>query len=68
MIQGELSLKEMKEAAENVKNKKKVVLVFLKFTGERDWESLQKWFPHHATEQKLAEFKGLLLKGTRPCL
>lgn len=60
-------LKEMKEAAEGIKRKKNVVRAFLKFTGEDDWQSLQKRFPHHATKQKLAQFKDVpVKKGQTP--
>ena len=65
VVQGILSLKELRQAAENIKNKKYVVAAFLKFTGEEDWESLQKRFPHHATEEKLAQFKGVPLKKNK---
>ena len=65
VTQGNLSLKELHQAAENIKKKKYVVAAFLKFTSEEDWESLQKRFPHHATEEKLAQFKGVPLKKNK---
>ena len=65
VVQRKLSLKELRQAADNIKKKKYVVAAFLKFTGEEDWESLQKRFPHHATEEKLAQFKGGPLKKNK---
>ena len=65
VVQRKLSLKEMRQAADNIKKKKIVVSAFLKFTGEEDWESLQKRFPRHATEEKLAQFKGVPLKKNK---
>ena len=65
VVQRNLSLKEMRQAADNINKKKYVVAAFLKFTGEEDWESLQKRFPHHATEEKLAQFKGVPLKKNK---
>ena len=59
VVKRELSLKEMREAAENVKQKKNVIKAFQKFTGEDSWESLQSRFPHHATEEKIAQFNGM---------
>lgn len=47
---------EMEEAAERIKREKNIVRAFLRFTAEEDWQSLQKRFPHHATEQKVAQF------------
>lgn len=61
VVQRKLSLKYLRQAADNIKTKKYVFAAFLKFTGEEDWESLQKRFPHHATEEKLAQFKGVAL-------
>lgn len=65
VCQGQLSLKEMKEAAENVKRKRNMVKAFQKFTGEESWESLQKRFPQHATEEKLGQFKAIPLKRNK---
>ena len=65
VVQRKLSLKELRQAANNIKNKIYVVAAFLKFTGEEDWESLQKRFPHHATEEKLAQFNGVPLKKNK---
>lgn len=42
ICQGQLSLKQMKEAAKNVKRKRNVVKAFQKFTGEESCKSLQK--------------------------
>ena len=56
VLNKQYSLKEMKEAAERIKRKKNIVRAFLRFTAEEDWQSLQKRFPHHATEQKVAQF------------
>jgi len=56
------SLKEMKEAADKIKKKKIAVQAFLKFTGEEDWESLKRRFPHHATEEKMAQFREVSLR------
>ena len=58
----QLSLKELREAAENIKRKKTVARAFLRYTGEESWESLQRRFPHHATEEKLAQFKDVPMK------
>lgn len=49
-------LLEMEEAAERIKREKNIVRAFLRFTAEEDWQSLQKRFPDHATEQKVAQF------------
>lgn len=65
VVQRKLSLKDLRQAADNIKKKKYLVAAFLKFTGEEDWESLQKRFPHHATEEKLAQFKGVPLKKNK---
>ena len=56
------SLKEMKEAADKIKKKKVAVQAFLKFTGEEDWESVKRRFPHHATEEKMAQFREVSLR------
>ena len=56
------SLKEMKEAADKIKKKKVAVQAFLKFTGEEDWESVKRRFPHHATEEKMAQFREVCLR------
>lgn len=52
----------MRQAADNIKRKKMIASAFLKYTGEENWESLQKRFANHATEEKLAQFKGVPLK------
>lgn len=65
VVQRKLSLKDLRQAADNIKKKKYLVAAFLEFTGEEDWESLQKRFPHHATEEKLAQFKGVPLKKNK---
>lgn len=65
VVQRKLSLKDLRQAADNIKKKKYLVAAFLKFTGEEDWESLQKRFPHHTTEEKLAQFKGVPLKKNK---
>jgi len=54
------SLEEMKEVADKIK-KKIAVQAVLKFTGEEDWESLKRRFPHHATEEKMAQFREVCL-------
>ena len=59
MVKRQLSLKEMREAAESIKHKKKIVKAFGKFTGEGSWQELQARFPKHATEVKIAQFKGV---------
>ena len=38
VVQRKLSLKETRQAVNNIKKKKIVVSAFLKFTGEEDWE------------------------------
>ena len=48
--------------AEGIKQKVKVVKIFLKFTGEKDWESQRKRFPNHTTKEKMAQFNGVPLK------
>ena len=65
VVQRKLSLKELRQAANIIKNKMYVVAAFLKFTGEEHWESLQKRLPHHAMEEKLAQFNGVLLKKNK---
>ena len=65
VVQRKLSLKDLRQAANNIKKKKNVVAAFLKFTGEESWESLQNRFPHHATEEKLAQFKSVPLKKNK---
>ena len=65
VCQGQLSLTEMKDAAESIKKKKKIVQAFQKYTGEDSWESLQKRFPQHATEEKLAQFRDEPLKRNK---
>lgn len=52
----------MRKSADRLKHKAKVVKAFLKFTGEKDWESLRARFPQHATEEKMAQFNGVVLK------
>jgi len=59
VVKRQLSLKEMREAAENIKRKKNIIKAFAKFTGEESWETLQERFPRHATEEKIAQFKGV---------
>lgn len=67
VLNKQYSLKEMKEAADGIKRKKNIVRSFLRFTAEEDWHSLQKSFPHHATEQKLNQFKDVpIRKGQIP--
>ena len=65
VVQRQLSLKELRKAAESIKKKKKIISAFLKYTGEENWESLQKRFPQHATEEKLAQFKGVPLRRNK---
>ena len=65
VVQKKLSLKEMRQAANNIKRKKALVSAFLKYTGEESWETLQKRFPHHATEEKPAQFKGVPIKRNK---
>ena len=65
VVQKKLSLKEMRQAVDNVKRKKVLVSAFLKYTGEEGWETLQKRFPHHATEEKLTQFKGVPIKRNK---
>lgn len=55
----------MRQAADNIKRKKALVSAFLEYTGEESWETLQKRFPHHATEEKLAQFKGVPIKRNK---
>lgn len=52
----------MRKSADRLKHKAEVVKAFLKFTGEKDWESLRARFPQHATEEKMAQFNGVALK------
>ena len=59
VVKRQLSLKEMREAAENIKQKRNLIKAFAKFTGEDSWETLQTRFPRHATEEKIAQFKGV---------
>ncbi len=65
VVRRELSLKEMRQAAESVKQKKNVVSAFLKYAGEGSWESLQRRFPLHTTEEKLAQFKNVPIKRNK---
>ena len=67
VVQKKLSLMEMCQAVDNVKRKKALVSAFLKYTGEESWETLQKRFPHHATEEKL-QFKGVPIKRNKASL
>lgn len=41
---------------------------FPKIHGEESWETLQKRFPHHATEEKLAQFQGVPIKRNKASL
>lgn len=67
VLNKQYSLKEMREAAEGIKRKKNIVRAFLRFNAQEDWQSLQKRFPHHPTEQKLAQFKDVpIRKGQIP--
>lgn len=59
VVKRQLSLKEMREAADNIKQKRNLTKAFAKFTGEDSWETLQARFPKHATEEKIAQFKGV---------
>ena len=52
----------MRKSADHLKHKAKVVKAFLKFTGQKDWESLHVRFPQQATEEKMAQFNGVALK------
>lgn len=55
----QLFLKEMREAAENIKQKRNLIKAFAKFMGEDSWQTLQARFPRRATEEKIAQFKGI---------
>ena len=57
----------MKEAVDRIKRNNNIVRAFLQFTAEEDCQALQKRYPHHATEQKLAQFKDVPIgKGEIP--
>ena len=58
-----ISLDEFKRMAESIKKKKKVALAFMRYSGSSSWSELQRRFPRHATEEKLAQFTTLKLKG-----
>ena len=63
----ELSLAEMMMAAKNIKRKQAIIKAFLNYVGEDSLERLQKRFPLHATEEKLAQFKDVKLqRGSAP--
>ena len=63
----ELSLAEMMMAAKNIKRKQAIIKAFLNYVGEDSLKRLQKRFPLHATEEKLAQFKDVKLqRGSAP--
>jgi uncharacterized protein YlxP (DUF503 family) len=49
---------EMQQAFRNIKSKRAVIKAFLHYVNEESVETLQQRFPLHATEEKLAQFKG----------
>ena len=59
VVKRQLFLKEMREAADNIKQKRNLIKAFAKFTGDDSWETLQARFPRHATVKKIAQFKAV---------
>lgn len=58
-----ITLEEFKRMAASIKKKKKVAEAFMRYSGSGSWSELQRRFPKHATEEKLAQFTTLKLKG-----
>ena len=63
LVNKKISFKELQERSKSIKQKRKVVELFMKYTGASSWEELTARFPRQATEEKIAQFTKVPIRG-----